>query len=165
MPNGPLGADGNFVPGTSVYWLRMTPTETPVMSQVEQLLAENGYEVSELDGDLLRVRDLDTGITIQVSLQGNVLYMSVLLKQVQTAEITPQMMRKLLAIDNGISTSAFKLYEVGDGHTGITLNNFCTLQNMGPEDQDDILSLASYLMADLLEARDLLEGSGAGSQA
>jgi hypothetical protein len=27
---------------------------------------------------------------------------------------------------------------------------------MGEEDKDDVLSLASYLMADLLEARDLL---------
>jgi hypothetical protein len=29
---------------------------------------------------------------------------------------------------------------------------------MGAEDKDDVLSLANYLMADLLEARDLLEG-------
>jgi len=28
---------------------------------------------------------------------------------------------------------------------------------MSPEDQDDILSLASYLMADVIEARDLLQ--------
>lgn len=141
----------------------MTPTETPVMSQVEQLLAENGYEVSELDGDLLRVRDLDTGVAFQASLQGNLLYMSVLLKKVPASEVTAELMRKMLAHDNGVSTSSFQIYDTGEGPAAITLNNFCTLQNMGPEDQDDILSLASYLMADLLAARELLEGPDTGA--
>jgi hypothetical protein len=69
------------------------------------------------------------------------------------------MMRKMLSGNNGVSTSAFRLYDSQDGRIAITLNNFCTLQNMGAEDEDDILSLAGYLMADLLEARELLQGS------
>jgi hypothetical protein len=32
---------------------------------------------------------------------------------------------------------------------------------MGPEDEDDILSLAGYLMADVVEARDLLQPAAA----
>jgi hypothetical protein len=84
--------------------------------------------------------------------------MSVVLKKMPKTGITADLMRKMLAADNGISTSAFQLYDDADGGTSITLNNFCTLQNMGAEDQDDILSLAGYLMADLIEARDLLEG-------
>lgn len=137
----------------------MTANEIPVISHVGQLLAGRGYQVSELGGEVLRVSDVDTGIAFQVALQGNVLYMSVVLKKVPAGEVTPELMRRMLAADNGISTSAFQLYDDGEGGTSITLNNFCTLQNMGDEDQDDILSLASYLMADLLEARDLLEGS------
>jgi hypothetical protein len=137
----------------------MTPTETPVISQVEQVLAENGYEVTELGRDVLRVRDLDTGISFRAALEGNVLYMSVVLQTVASATITADMMRRMLAGDNGISTSSFKLYEGGGGKTAVALSNFCTLQNMGPEDKDDVLSLAHYLMADLLEARDLIEGS------
>jgi hypothetical protein len=43
----------------------------------------------------------------------------------------------------------------------VTLNNFCTIQNMGPEDEDDVLSLAGYLMADVVAARDLLQPSAA----
>lgn len=136
----------------------MTSTETPVLAQVEQLLAENGYEVTETGEDLLRVRDLETGVSFQATLQGNLLYMSVLLKRVPESELTADLMRKMLAYDNGISTSSFQIYDTGDGSLGVALNNFCTLQNMGPEDQDDILSLASYLMADLLESRALLEG-------
>jgi hypothetical protein len=120
------------------------------------LLAEKGYDMAELDRGLLRARDLETGVTFQVALEGNVLYMSVTLTSVPTTAVTPELMRKLLTAENGISTSAFKLIET-DGKVAITLNNFCTLQNMGPEDQDDVLSLAGYLMADLLEARELLE--------
>ena len=133
----------------------MTSTETPVISQVEQLLAENGYEVTEMGDDVLRVRDLETGIAFQGALQGNVLFMSVVLQTCPTSQITPDMMKAMLSAANGISTSSFQLYESGD-KTAVTLNNFCTLQNMGEEDKDDVLSLASYLMADVLVARDVL---------
>ena len=143
----------------------MTPNEIPVISHVQQLLAGRGYEVTETGSDVLRVRDVDTGIAFQVALQGNVLFMSVLLKKMPKSEITAEAMRKMLAAENGISTSAFQLYDEADGATSITLNNFCTLQNMGAEDQDDILSLAGYLMADLIEARDLLEGTAQSAQA
>jgi hypothetical protein len=131
-------------------------SETPAIPQVKQLLAENGYEVAELENGLLRARDLDTGVSLQVALEGNVLYVSVTLTSVAAAAITPDVMRRMLAAGNGISTSAFKLIE-RDGKVAITLSSFCTLQNMGPEDQDDVLSLAGYLMADMLEARNLLE--------
>jgi hypothetical protein len=131
------------------------------ISQIAELLAHKGYEVAETGEGVLRVRDLETCISLQTVLEGNVLYMSVNLTTVPTSEITPEVMRKMLASDNGISTSAFQLYDVGEGKTAITLNNFCTIQNMGEEDQDDILSSAGYLRADVLAARDLLEGAAA----
>jgi hypothetical protein len=134
----------------------MKTSETPAITQVEELLAEKGYEVAEMDNGLLRARDPETGVSFQAALEGNVLYMSVTLTTVPANAVTPELMRKMLAADNGISTSAFKLIEK-DGKIAITLNNFCTLQNMGAEDQDDVLSLAGYLMADLLDARQLLE--------
>jgi hypothetical protein len=141
---------------------RMEPTTATggvpaiALAQIEELLAEKGYEVTELEGGVLRVRDLETGVSFQAALEGNVLYMSVPLKTLPTGSLTADLMRAMLAADNGISTSAFKLVEA-DGRVAITLNNFCTLQNMGAEDRDDVLSMAAYLMADLLEARDLLE--------
>ncbi|HYO80155.1 MAG TPA: hypothetical protein VES20_02035 [Bryobacteraceae bacterium] len=139
----------------------MTATETPAISHIEELLAENGYEVTDLGGDVLRARDPETGIALQAALEGNVLYMSVALHTVAETALPASLMRKMLAGENGISTSAFKLYEAGEGRVTVTLNNFCTLQNMGEEDKDDVLSLANYLMADLLEARALIEGGGA----
>ena len=126
------------------------------ISQVAQLLAHNGYEVAEAGESVLRVRDLETGVTIQAALQGSVLFLTVNLTTVLTAEITLEMMRKMLSGHNGISTSGFQLYDVGDGKTAITLNNFCTIQNMGDEDEDDILSAVGYLKVDVLAARDLL---------
>jgi hypothetical protein len=134
----------------------MTRSDHLSISQVAQLLAHNGYEVGDSGDGVLRVRDLETGVTIQAVLQGNVLFLTVNLTTVQTAEITTGMMKKMLSGHNGISTSAFQLYDVGDGKTAITLNNFCTVQNMGEEDEDDILSAVGYLKVDVLAARDLL---------
>lgn len=134
----------------------MISSELPTLAQVQELLAQNGYEVSETDADVLRVRDVETGVAFQAVLQANVLYLSVTLVTVPEDAISPAIMLTMLAAGNGISTSSFQLYESG-GKVAVTLNNFCTLQNMGAEDQDDVLSLAGYLMADLVEARELLE--------
>lgn len=134
----------------------MTGADTPTLSQVEVLLARHGYEVKETGNGVLQVRDVETGVSFQAALEGSVLYMTLKLIDVPRSAITPEMMRRMLEAGNGISTSAFKLYQEGDGKTAITLNNFCTLQNMGEEDEDDVLSLAGYLMADLMEARELL---------
>ena len=135
----------------------MTSTETIYISQVQELLAHNGYDVAETTPGVLRVRDVQSGVSFQTALEGNVLYMTVNLMSLSNAEITPEVMHKMLSGKNGISTSGFRLYDGGDSKTVVTLNNFCKLQDMGPEDHDDILSLASYLLADVVAARDLLQ--------
>lgn len=139
----------------------MTPSDQLSISQVAELLAHNGYDVTHTSDGLLRVRDLETGVVYQAALEGSVLYLTVTLTTVPTASITAETMRKMLSARNGISTSAFQLYDLPEGKTAITLNNFCTLQNMGEEDQDDILSSAGYLKADVIAARDLLESAAA----
>lgn len=139
----------------------MIRSETISISQIAELLAQNGYEVVDGGSGVLDVRDLETGVRFKAALEGNVLFMTVTLTTVPESEITAQVCRKMLAADNGISTSSFQLYPAADGKIAITLNNFCTLQNMGAEDQDDILSLAGYLMADIVEARTLLQPAAA----
>jgi hypothetical protein len=62
----------------------------------------------------------------------------------------------MLASDNGISTSHFQLYTGADGNVTITLNNFCKLQEIGPDDEDDILSCVDFLMADAVHAHELI---------
>jgi hypothetical protein len=135
----------------------MTSTESICISQVQELLAHNGYDVAETAPGVLRVRDVQSGVSFQTALEGNVLYMTVNLMSLPTADITSEVMHKMLSGKNGISTSGFRLYDGADGKTLVTLNNFCKLQDMGPEDHDDILSLASYLLADVVAARDLLQ--------
>jgi hypothetical protein len=138
-------------------------TLTISISQVAELLARNGYDVVESAPGILRVRDIHSGVSFQAALEGNVLYMTVNLTSVPGSSLTKDLLRRMLAGDNGISTSSFRLYDGADGKTAITLNNFCTLQDMGAEDQDDILSLAGYLLADVIEARDLLDPAPAAA--
>ena len=59
----------------------------------------------------------------------------------------------MLAADNGISTSYFQLYDAGSGKVAVTLNNFCKLQDLGADDQDDILACVHFLLVDVMSAR------------
>ena len=133
----------------------MTATSGPQLGQIHALLAERGYEVSETAPDTIRIRDVDSGIAIQAVLEGQILYFSLVCTVVPPAALTADVMRQMLGAENGISTSAFQLYEV-DGKTAVTLNNFCKLQDMGPDDEDDILSCVNFLLVDVMSARRLI---------
>jgi hypothetical protein len=126
------------------------------MGQIHALLAERGYEISETAPDNIRIREVDSGIAIQAVLEGQILYFSLVCTVVPGSAISADVMRQMLSAENGISTSSFQLYEAGDGKTAITLNNFCKLQDMGADDEDDILSCVNFLMADVMSARRLI---------
>jgi hypothetical protein len=130
---------------------------TTYLDRIGSLLAEKGYEVSEAGSNILKVREVTSGVVAQAVLSGDILYLSLTCTLVPSAAITAEAMRKMLAADNGISTSYFQLYDTG-GNVAVTLNNFCKLQEMGPDDEDDILSCLHFLLADVLEARRLLGG-------
>ena len=134
----------------------MTVTTRPESGQIHALLADNGYEVSEPAPDTLRIKEVHSGVVVQAVLQGDILFFSLTCTVVPRAAITPAIMSRMLAADNGISTSYFQLYEAGGSNVAVTLNNFCKLQNMGPEDEDDILSCVHLLLADVFSARRLL---------
>jgi hypothetical protein len=139
----------------------MTATTTPELGQIHALLAEKGYAVSETAADSLSIREVESGVTVRAVLQGGILFFSLTCTVVPAAAITPYVMRRMLAADNGISTSHFQLYETGAGTVAVTLNNFCVLQDMGPEDEDDILSCVHFLLVDVLMARRVLGNLGA----
>jgi hypothetical protein len=134
----------------------MTATTGPQLGQIHALLAERGYEITETAADTLRVREVDSGIVIQAVLEGQILYFSLVCTVVPRAALTADVMRQMLAAENGISTSAFQLYDVGEGKMAVTLNNFCKLQSMNADDEDDILSCVHFLMADVMSARRLV---------
>lgn len=124
------------------------------LEQVQALLASKRYAVSD-GGGVLRVKEVDSGVTAQAALEGDILYLSIVCATVPAAKITPAVMEKMLDAENGLSTSYFQLVK-GEAGTTVTLNNFCKLQDMGADDEDDILSCLSFLLADVLHARDLI---------
>ena len=131
----------------------MTATTGPQVGQIHALLAERGYEVSESAADTLKIREVDSGVTVQAVLAGDIVYFSLVCTVVPRKAITADVMRQMLAAENGISTSYFQLYDAGDGNVAVTLNNFCKLQDMGPDDEDDVLSCVHFLLVDVLAAR------------
>ena len=134
----------------------MPETATSRISQIHELLAGKRYSVTELGDNVLKIEEVDSGISLRAVLEGDILFLSLVCMVVPSAAITPPLMRKMLAADNGISTSYFQLYDTGQGNVAVTLNNFCKLQDMGPDDEDDILSCVHFLLADVLHARDLI---------
>src|ERR1035441_8206278 len=116
----------------------MTATISPQLGQIHALLAEAGYQVSEPGPDTLRIREVQSGVAIQSVLQGEILFFSLVCTVVPQAAVTPDIMATVLAADNGISTSHFKIYDAGEDMLAVTLNNFCKLREMGPEEEDDI---------------------------
>jgi hypothetical protein len=127
-----------------------------MLEQIHALLAAKRYSVSETGEGVLRIQEVESGIVVQAVLSGDILYFSLLCMSVPEKSLTPQILRKMLSATNGISTSYFQLYETGDGSVAITLNNFCKLQELGPDDEDDILSCVSFLLADVVHAKDLI---------
>jgi len=134
----------------------MPETATSRIGQIHELLAGKRYSVTELGDDVLKIEEVDSGISLRAVLEGDILFLSLVCMVVPSSAITPPLMRKMLAAENGISTSYFQLYDTGDGNVAVTLNNFCKLQDMGSDDEDDILSCVHFLMADVLHARDLI---------
>jgi hypothetical protein len=134
----------------------MTATTSPQLGHIHALLAEHGYEVSDTAPDTLTVRDTASGVSLQAVLEGDILFLSLVCIVVPESAVTPEIMGRMLAGTNGISTAAFKLYEAGAGKVAIVLNNFCKLENMGSEDEDDILSCVHFLLVDVVEAKSLL---------
>jgi hypothetical protein len=136
----------------------MTATSSPRTGQIHALLAEKGYAVSEPAADTLKIRETVSGVSLQAVLEGDILYLSLVCTVAPRAAITAEVMGKMLAANNGISTSHFQLHDAVGGKVAVTLNNFCKLQEMGPDDEDDILSAVHFLLVDVMSARRLLSG-------
>jgi hypothetical protein len=127
------------------------------LDQIKALLAERGYEVSEPAAGMLRVQEVHSGVAVRAVLEGDILFLSLNCTVVPESALTLKIMRTMLDAHNGISTSYFQLYNAGNGKTAVTLNNFCKLEDLGPEDEDDILSCVHFLLVDVVAARQLLK--------
>jgi hypothetical protein len=150
-------ADGTLA-RAGAYYLRdlMTATTSPLLGPIHAFLAEKGYEVSEPAPDTLTIREVESGVTARAVLQGDILFFSLVCTVAPKAAITPALMASMLAADNGISTSYFQLYDAGNGKLAVTLNNFCKLEDGGPDDEDEVLSCVHFLLVDVMTARKVL---------
>ncbi len=136
----------------------MTATTSPQLGQIHALLAERGYQVSEPAADVLKITEVQSGVSLQAVLEGEIMFFSLSCITVPESAITPEAMGLMLAANNGISTSHFQLHDAGSGSVTITLNNFCKLQDLGADDEDDILSCVHFLLVDVISAKRLLAG-------
>ena len=134
----------------------MTPTTSPHLGQIHALLAERGYDVTEPASDTLRIREVASGVAIQAVIEGDIVFFTLPCIVVAREKLTLEIMANMLAGDNGISTSSFQLYDAGGGNVTIALSNFCKLQDMGSDDEDDVLSCVHFLLVDVMSARRLI---------
>jgi hypothetical protein len=134
----------------------MLQSTSTTLGQVHALLAAKRYGVTETGDGGLRIQELDSGIYVNAVLQGEIMFFSLVCATVPIFRMTTSVMHKMLSSENGISTSYFQLSETGDGNVTVTLNNFCKLQEMGPDDEDDILSCITFLLADVVHAKELI---------
>ncbi len=128
----------------------------PSVDAVRQTLVEAGFEIISENGNAIQIRDLESGIAISCVLEDSILFNAVPCMTVETDRITTDNLHTMLDSQNGISTSAFQLYNDNRGKTVITLNNFAKLQQMGEDDKDDILSCIDFLIQDVVEAKETL---------
>ena len=134
----------------------MTATVSPQIDDIAALLAKQGYDVSQTGPGILDVREVRSGISIQAVLEGEIMFFTLPCMTLTADKLTPVLLKKMLAGENGISTSYFQLYDGPNNTVTVALNNFCKLFDLGAEDEDDLLSCVHFLMVDVIAARDLL---------
>jgi hypothetical protein len=134
----------------------MTTQTSLSLEQIHALLAKRQYSVREIGESMLSIQEVESGISLRAVLEGEILFLSLVCMVVPEGAVTAGVMRKMLSGSSGISTSYFQLYDAGNGEIAITLNNFCKLQDLGPEDEDDILSCVNFLLADVVLAKNLI---------
>lgn len=127
-----------------------------MLERIRSILTDAGYEVTPGTEGILTICEPESGVSLRAALEGDVLYFTIACLTVDAAQLTPPVLRKMLDAKNGISTSGFQLYETTTRRVVVSLNNFCKLQSLEDDDQDDILSCVAFLLADVLEARALL---------
>ena len=135
----------------------MTATTGPQLGQIHALLAERGYEVSETAPDSLKIREVDSGVAIQAVLAGRypVLFAGLhgrAARRRHRRRDGADARRRQRHLHVATSSST----KLADGKVAVTLNNFCKLQDMGADDEDDILSCVHFLLVDVMSARRLV---------
>ena len=78
----------------------MTATTSSYLGQIHALLAERGYEVSEIAANTLKIREVDIGVAVQAVLEGDICFFSLICTVVPNSKITADVMRQMLDAGN-----------------------------------------------------------------
>jgi hypothetical protein len=123
-----------------------------IISSTEELDVSFNAETNQFS-----IIEIESGITIQAQLQEGVIFFQLPCCTVNDSDLTAELCNIMLSASNGISTSSFQLTPGSEeGTTVILLSNFAKLQDFGADDEDDIISCISFLMADAIEAHRLI---------
>ena len=87
----------------------MTATIAPQIDHIAALLAKQGYDVSQTGPGILDVREVRSGISISAVLEGDIMFFTLPCMTLPVDKLTPDLMKRMLAGENGISTSSFQL--------------------------------------------------------
>jgi hypothetical protein len=126
------------------------------LDTVSAIVAESGYEVQTTDDEVLRIVDLDSGLSATAALECDVVFFTLLCTTLPQAELSASHRDRMLDANNGISTSFFQTAPLANGRIAITLNNFAKLQSLDEDDRDDIEFCLESLFTDAIAARALL---------
>jgi hypothetical protein len=75
----------------------MPQTAISHLGQVHALLASKRYSVTDLNDSVLRIEELESGISLRAVLEGDILFLSLVCMSVPAAKITAAVMHKMLA--------------------------------------------------------------------
>lgn len=129
---------------------------------IMERLGEEGFETLRTDDDdVFQVKDPESGLAVTCALQDDILFNTLPCFTLPADGLTLELSHRLLDAGNGIATSSFQLFELPEGRHSVALTNFCKLQSLdhdelGEEDVDDVLSCLSFLLVDVVAARELL---------
>lgn len=66
----------------------MANTTSSPLAQIHDLLARKHYAVSELDASVLKIQDLESGISLRAVLEGEILFLSLPCMVVARSKVT-----------------------------------------------------------------------------
>lgn len=134
-----------------------TPEAAAIDPQdVKNVIKIVGYEITKDQGDVFLVQD-ESKIPIWCCVQDNIVVNTIPCVTVESDKLTADVMRKMMDASNGLTTSSFRLNDLGGGKVQIVLTNFCKLLELEEDDADDIWSALNFLEIDLIKARNLLK--------
>lgn len=121
------------------------------LADIHCLLTEESDCTVEDCGDHLLLTQPEIGLSITASLDDNVLFFTAPYATVASEQLGQERLLRMLAADNGISTSFFQISQEGSV-SKVTLNAYAVLQDLGAEDRADISSVLDFLIADIITA-------------